>query len=287
MEKLWKIYGEESSKTEPYEITSSENTNMIYDNPDNILNQFANQVYEDTDKQFIGTVTESTGGDSNEVTYALYIVAPKLKDYMYRLIEVNVPNVMHSYPLEITLFAKDPKNHRTFNCETVVDFRNRLIDLINSSVTRAILRHLKTLIEINEQNIIKNYNFTLTDKDPTKIFSFKAASLPITIKKIILTSHIGKSPDIWGEIIANSFLKITATIQGGELEHVKQVSLMQFLSVYHVQPVLELKLILPVYDFYIQSRSTDSELNLTLISKCKNIKFDFFYDADKELVINK
>lgn len=284
MTKIWKIYGEDPLKNEPIENPSMENAAMIYDNPDTILNQYANKVYEDTDQQFNGIVTESTGGDSNEVTYALYIVAPKLKDYMYRLIEVNVPNIIQPYPLEITLFAKDTKNHRTFNCDNAKEFRKRLVELIESPVTRVILKHLKTLIEINLQNSVKNYSFTLTDKSVTKTFFFKAGNLPITIKKIILTSHLGKKPDEWGEVVANSFVKISSKNKKSGQKLEKTISLLQFINLYQVQPVLELKLFLPDYDFYSQNKSSDSELEFTLICKNENIRFDFFYDADQELV---
>lgn len=287
MKKIWKIYGEESLKNELQDNASLENAAMIYDNPDTILNQYANQVYEDTDKQFNGIVTESTGGNTNEATYALYIVAPKLKDYMYRLIEVNVPNIIQPYPLEITLFAKDPKNHRTFNCENATEFRKKLIELIESPVTRVILKHLKTLIEINLQNVIKNYSFRLTDKDSNKVFLFKANFSPITIKKIILTSHLGKQPDDWGGVIANSFIKIVSTNKKSGYKLEKTISLLQFLSLYQVQPVLELRLILPDYDFYSQNKSLDSELEFTLICKNENIQLDFFYDADQELLNGK
>ncbi len=286
MKKIWKIYGDESLKSDTHDSASQENAALYYDSPDVILNQYANQVYEDTEKQFNGIVTESSSGNTNEVSYALYIVAPKLKDYMYRLIEVNVPNKIQQYPLDVILFAKDPKNHRTFSCEGPAEFRKKLIELIESPVTRVILKHLKTLIEIHQQNVSKNYSFKLSKSHPSKTFLFKANSSPITIRKIILTSHLGKQPDEWGKVIANSYIKIISKNKTNGTTLEKIISLLQFLSLYQVQPVLELKLTLPDYDFYSQNNSLDSSLQLTLTSRNKDAQFEFFYEADEELILN-
>ena len=136
MEKLWKIYGDQPKPEE---------------NPEGILNDYAKKVYEDTDKKFMGIVTETVREETGSVTYALYIVVPELKDYMYRLIEVNLQNLVSPYPLEVTLFAKDPKNHRTYTCDSPDEFRKKLIDLITSPVTSGILMHLKTMIDIKKE----------------------------------------------------------------------------------------------------------------------------------------
>lgn len=136
MKKLWKIYGKEPKQNE---------------NPEVILNDYAKQVYEDTDKQFIGLVTETVKEDSDELSLALYIVVPQLRDYMYRLIEVSIQNIVKPYPLELKLFAKDPRNHRTFSCNDAADYKKKLEEIIESPVTGAILMHLKTLIDIREK----------------------------------------------------------------------------------------------------------------------------------------
>lgn len=96
----------------------------------------------------LGLVTDTIREETGSVTYALYIIAPELRDYMYRLIEVNLQNLINPYPLEITLFAKDPKNHRTYTCDNVREFRKKTLDLIESPITTGILTHLKTMIDI-------------------------------------------------------------------------------------------------------------------------------------------
>jgi hypothetical protein len=284
MKKLWKFKSEEQIKIVDQQTNSKEFADKIFEDPGAILSQYAYRVFEDTDKQFKGIVTEALSDNSNEATYALYIVAPELNDYMYRLIEVNVPNIIESYPLEITLFAKDPKNHRTFNCENAITFRKKTEELISSPITRLILNHLKAMTDIKNEYVIKNYNFELTDRNPTKTFSLKVGSSPIAIKRIVLKSHLGKVPNEWGDIIANSFLEVITTNNITKDRHENTISLMQFLSLYQVQPVLELNLVLPDYNFYSLNKSSLCDLRLTLICKDKTFDFDIFYNAAEELL---
>ena len=267
-------------------LTIVENDNLekersIYDNPDTILNQYANEVYDATDQIFKAVVSEFIGDASNEITYALYIIAPKLKDYMYRLIEVNVPNVLQPYPVETTLFAKDPKNNRSFYCSDAAEFRKRLTEFFESPITRVILQHLKTLIDISEQYRVKN--FSLTDKEPKKTFAFKKDDLAITVKKIILTSQVDKFETLWSSIIAQSSIKITSINNENKAETSQIISLLQFLTERHIQPVLELRLTLPLYDFYVKNRHADSTLIFELITAAKDVKFDLYYDSEREL----
>lgn len=133
MEKIWEIYGEKPKANE---------------NPEVILNQYANRLKEDTQEKFIGIVTESIIEDTGSAVYALYVLVPELNDYMYRLIDVNVQDLTTPYPLELRLFAKDPKNHRSYFAEDVNDYKLKLESMITSQVTKGILMHLKTLIEI-------------------------------------------------------------------------------------------------------------------------------------------
>lgn len=137
MSKIWKIYGEQPSLNE---------------GPEHILKHYASLLSVDTGQVFRGLVTEAVKEETGEVSYALYVVVPALRDYMYRLIEVNVANLVSPYPLEVKLFAKDPVNHRAFTCNGPSDFRTKLEELIGSPVTAGILMHLKTLIQINQRD---------------------------------------------------------------------------------------------------------------------------------------
>lgn len=284
--KIWSIYGEPNANKENNEDSNSLNTfseeeakTEIFNNPDIILNEYANQMYNDTDGRFSGIVTEAISEETNEVTYALYIVAPKLKNYKYRLIEVNVPNMMLPYPLEITIYAKDPRNNRSFMCDNVANFRKRLLEMITSSLTKVILMHLQNLININKED----YKFSLSDKHPSKKFKFQAPYLPITLKKILLTSHLGKPMSEWTQIFTNTSIKITALNLSNQFKHERIISLLQFISLYQAQAILELKLMIPEFSFYSVNKDNDCELNIELQLFDKNVEFDFFYEADVEL----
>lgn len=137
MSSIWKIYGDQP----PLDQT-----------PERILKHYASLLSVDTGQLFRGLVTEAVKEETGEVTYALYVVVPALRDYMYRLIEVNIANLVAPYPLEVKLFAKDPVNHRGFTCNSADDFRTRLETLIGSPITAGILMHLKTLIQIHDRD---------------------------------------------------------------------------------------------------------------------------------------
>jgi hypothetical protein len=136
MSKIWEIYGEKPRQDE---------------NPELILKEYADRLKEDTGGKFIGLVTETIQEDTGSAIYALYILVPELKDYMYRLIEINIQDLATPYPVELRLFAKDPKNHRNFYAEDAKDYRTKLESMITSPVSKGILMHLKTLIEIKNK----------------------------------------------------------------------------------------------------------------------------------------
>jgi hypothetical protein len=129
-----------------WEIASD--TVSTQDNPERILKKYADLLKDDTDGKFVGVVTESVSEDTGVATFALYILVPELKDYMYRLIEVGVQDLATPYPVEIRLLAKDPKNQRAFAVSNPTDYKAKLESLIASPVTKSILAHLKTLIDI-------------------------------------------------------------------------------------------------------------------------------------------
>lgn len=135
MSKIWEIY---EGSIDPRE------------NPRVILEEYADRLKDDTDGMFIGLVTESIQESTGSATLALYIVVPKLRDYMYRLIEINLQDLATPYPAELRLFAKDPKNHGSFMAQDVKEFKEKLESIITSPVTKGILLHLKTMIEINQ-----------------------------------------------------------------------------------------------------------------------------------------
>jgi hypothetical protein len=120
------------------------------ESPWTILNEYANQVQLDTQGKFVGTVTETVR--DQEVTYALYLVVPQLRDYMYRLFEARLNNYLAPYPVTLRLFAKDPKNHQKFECGTPAELRKNLESAIMSPITFLIMSALEQQIGIMAQS---------------------------------------------------------------------------------------------------------------------------------------
>lgn len=118
--------------------------------PNAVLHKYAAAVGRDTQQQFVGLVTEAVREDTGEVSYALYLIVPRLRDYMYRLFEATVANLLQPYPVTLRYFAKDPRNNQTFRCETPQALEAKLVELISSTTTQNILGHLQQLVDINE-----------------------------------------------------------------------------------------------------------------------------------------
>ena len=120
------------------------------DSPSAILHRYAAAVGRDMQQQIVGLVTEAVREDTGEVSYALYLVVPRLRDYMYRLFEVTVDNLLRPYPATLRYFAKDPRNNQTFRCETPQTLDAKLLELIGSTTTQNIVGHLQQLVDITE-----------------------------------------------------------------------------------------------------------------------------------------
>lgn len=134
---LWPT--ESDLKTQPEEALS----------PWHILNELADKLEPDSQSRFTGQVTESVRNE--EVTYALYIVVPKLRDYMYRLFEARLTNYLNPYPVTLRFFAKDPKNNQHATCSTPDQLRQTLTEWIQSPLTRLVISALSQQIEIMAQ----------------------------------------------------------------------------------------------------------------------------------------
>lgn len=118
--------------------------------PWRILNELADQLAPDSKGKFSGHVTETMRDE--EVSYALYIVVPELRDYMYRLAEVRLNTYLDPYPVVVRFFAKDPKNHQRFGCDTPEALREGLTKWIQSPLTELIISALAQQIEIMKLN---------------------------------------------------------------------------------------------------------------------------------------
>lgn len=133
MEKIWDLSGESPNQGK---------------NPAIILSHYAKRLKEDTNGVFRGLITDAVDEENSSVTYALYVVVPELKNYMYRLIELKIENWVNLYPVELKLLAKEPKNNRITVADNPEECELKLEEMIKSPITKMSLQHLKTLIEI-------------------------------------------------------------------------------------------------------------------------------------------
>ena len=121
-------------------------TSNLGKSPESILNKYAGELNENQ-TDFVGLVSETRIEGENKVYFSFYIIVPKLRDYMYKLFSVMTPSLISFYPLELTHFAKDTRNTRTFYCSNEEEFETQLKALIQSPLTSLILDHLKTLAD--------------------------------------------------------------------------------------------------------------------------------------------
>jgi hypothetical protein len=115
------------------------------------LHEYASKLAEDTGGLIEGTVTQLISDSKEEVVYALYLVVPKLKNYSYRLIEVIQPNAFTFYPVSMKLFGTATGNIDERKDINPDKFEDELKRFIQSPLTKMILQHLKTQIEIKLQ----------------------------------------------------------------------------------------------------------------------------------------
>ena len=132
---IWKFAEEEIKEKSPYEI----------------LIKYANKLQTDTNNLIVGKVTEVISQESQEIVYALYLMVPKLRNYSYRLIEVIQPNALRFYPVRMKLFGAAPENIIEEKNVTEPEFEAKLIGFINNPLTKSILKHIQTLVEIRDK----------------------------------------------------------------------------------------------------------------------------------------
>lgn len=134
MSNLWQFDAEQKKSKLPYEF----------------LTHYASLLKEDTNHLILGQVLESVSSNSPEVTYSLYLIVPKLRNYSYRLIEVKQPDIVTVYPVEMRLYGTAEKNVVFKENVSEQDFEKELVDFITSPLTKLILHAIKNHIDISE-----------------------------------------------------------------------------------------------------------------------------------------
>lgn len=133
MSKIWNFADQNDEPKSPYQH----------------LFEYSSSLKDDTGGIIEGVITESISDAREEIVYALYLVVPELKNYSYRLIEITQKNAVTPYPVDMKLFGK--ANIVEKNGVEYKDFVKTLEDFIKSPLTKLILTHLKTHLEIKRE----------------------------------------------------------------------------------------------------------------------------------------
>ena len=120
----------------------------IKDNPENILNEYAEMVASDTDDEFIGRVYTTTMEDTDEIIYAFYIASSVFGDLMYRLIEVTQKNIAAPYPSTITFNTLNMEHDETLICADATQMKKKIENYVQSDDTGMVLGYLDKLVKI-------------------------------------------------------------------------------------------------------------------------------------------
>lgn len=118
-----------------------------------VLREYAASLETDisTKENFKGFVSKAFGDDNTDINTALYLVVPKLDSYMYRVIEVIVPNYLNPFILEARLFARQPVNNLSKFCSSEDDFRNTMDMFVASPQMREILQFLTYMVNLKKK----------------------------------------------------------------------------------------------------------------------------------------
>lgn len=116
------------------------------ESPYAVLTKYAEALGEETGGQIEGSITELTGTQSEEITYALYLVVPALRNYSYRLIEVVSKNLFQPFPVDIRLYAK--ANVLEEKKVEAKAFEQKLQELIDHPFTKGILGSVLNYIQM-------------------------------------------------------------------------------------------------------------------------------------------
>ena len=67
---------------------------------------------------------------------------------MYRLLEVNMVDILKPYPLVIRVFGRDSIKNIIEYCNSEHDYRNRLDGFLDSDVAKEVLAYLAGTVKI-------------------------------------------------------------------------------------------------------------------------------------------
>ncbi len=120
-------------------------TQIEKDNPHSIMKDYANAINEKYKSKLLAKIVDSDLSKS-VVNYEFYISAPIGRGYFYKLFETT-SSISSPYPLKISFFAKETQ---FFQCETVEEFNQQLLNIFKSQFTANLLLNLIAQVNLKE-----------------------------------------------------------------------------------------------------------------------------------------
>ena len=115
---------------------NEEKTKDVETHPYYILQEYAAQVEEDLNGEFYGRIKKTDL--ESETFFSFFIVVPKLNDFMYRFIEVNISDISNPYNKLTVKFL--PQNTITIDtCASSDEFKKIIERYLGSKQTSDIL----------------------------------------------------------------------------------------------------------------------------------------------------
>jgi hypothetical protein len=122
--------------------------------PVQVMEEAAERLMGDTDGLVIGKVTETVStpfeDQSSKISYALYLMVPKLRNYLYRLIEVFAEgDIINPYPVTIRLYGRLPGNIAEERAQGLDEFKTKFMQAIQHPTTKMVLSAIRNQVDIS------------------------------------------------------------------------------------------------------------------------------------------
>jgi hypothetical protein len=126
----------------------TEYQSAIKDTPESILNEYAETLLSDTEGEFIGRVFTIANEETDEITFAFYIVSATFGDLMYRLFEVVQKNLAATYPCTIEFNTINMEYDKKNECPNSDHLRLSIDNFLKFDYTGQVLGYLDRLVKI-------------------------------------------------------------------------------------------------------------------------------------------
>lgn len=249
-----------------------------------ILQNATEKVREISNDKCFAIVIESFRETDDEYTLSLHLISPKLKNYSYRIFEFKCRNEINPFPISAILFAYDTSNNQFLTINDLQSFRSGVDFFVNHALTKNIIDHIISLSSLAVNDQVTTENLTLNHLRKQINFSVENPTKPITLKKIIVTSHFNSQNNDWLNVVLKTQLKISCSgmIGGGTFSNI--FPLISFVSAYHNNPVFDINIDVPSKVDMIQfdmNLIKKLDYNLELISDIPQIEMSLLIEKNQ------